>query len=270
MKIQRNSILKNSVPDGRQLKILLYIFCSLLFLFLISIALSPLNRTKEWKEMVSGDSLYLSAIDSTILFPAITPVLRELAYTESLLHSSDKDSIHLVVNLKDSLLHLYIKGVRIHSSRLNRFRIDKFLHQIDNLQYYRIFSKPLDVQTQVSTIIKEPIVVHHAPKDTTEAARNAWKPDTLIQNPAFLKLQLDYGIDLIMEMEETGSYRDEWTGFRFHANYKMKRLTEATGNFFGFRKMGYRAGILLELPANEIRSIYRALPVNASLTLYFI
>ncbi len=98
---------------------------------------------------------------------------------------SEKDSIQLIVNLRDSIIGLSIKGVIIHKTQINNYKVDPLLNKLPVLEYVKLFSEPLQVKSQYATIVKEPIVVRNAPKDTAEATLNAYEPDTLIQNPAF-------------------------------------------------------------------------------------
>jgi hypothetical protein len=115
--------------------------------------------------------------------------------------------------------------------------------------------------------VKEPVVVRQAPKDTLEAVQNAWKPDTLIQNTAFLLLKLDHDIDLIFEQEEIISLHDKWQRFIFFNNQRLRYIIDAISGFIRFKKQEYHPGIYIQLPADELRAIYRALPVNAQISL---
>ena len=91
--------------------------------------------------------------------------------------------------------------------------------------------------------MKEPVVVRHAPKDTLEAALNAWQPDTLIQNPAFAMLSLHHGINLIFEQEDNPTFKDKWKKFGFYNRLRIRSSIQAIYNFVRLKKQDYHPDI---------------------------
>ncbi len=238
----------------------LYLFIVLLFILLASIALAPMHKMHEFEGLVNTDSLYLEKYDPVFNQPEMRQLVKEKAYKEALLKLAESDSIQLVINLTDSTVNLSIKGVVIHRTKVASFDRDKLLNGMPLIQQAKLFSRPVTVQSQVATIVKEPVVVRQAPKDTLEAALNAWQPDTLIQNPAFLILSLEHGIHVIFEQAANPTLQDKWTRFAFYNRLIIRGSVQAVYRFFTFRKQDYHPAITIKMPVDDLRAIYRALP----------
>jgi hypothetical protein len=248
-------------------KIALYISLTLLFVFLINIAFAPLHKMREFENQVDSDSLFLEKWDSIYLHPEMRMLVQEKAFKEALLKLAQSDSIQLVVNLSDSTVNLSIKGVVIHRTKVRSFERDRIFGKMPLNQQVKLFSQPLRVQSQYATIVKEPVVVRNAPKDTLEAALNAWQPDTLIQNPAFLILSAEHGINFIFEQENNPTMQDSWKRFEFYNRLRIKHSIQILSNSVRFRKQDYHPTITIKMAADDLRAIYRALPYNALIVL---
>lgn len=245
----------------------LYFFLILLFTFLILRSLAPAGKKQRLNQLIEADSLFISGYNTSYNHPDFLEYVKDKAYREALLDLATKDSIQLAVNLADSSVCLHINGVRIHQTRIRSFKQDKFLASMQGMQVAGLFSKPLRIIREYATIVKMPVVERHAPKDTLEAAMNAWKPDTLIQKPAFLLLETEHGIDLIFEQEGEAGMRDDWMKFSFFSKICWRRSFESIGNFFTFSRQEYHPRITMQLPARDLRAIYRALPREAYVVL---
>lgn len=257
------------MKKNRSAKITASVSTLFVLVFLFSVGIAPLHKMNEIKEAVEADSVFIQQYDSLYSIAEIIPLTRKKAYTESLLKLSEKDSIHLIVNLHDSLVGLYINGVQIHKIPIRYFKNDKLLKNLSNHEYLNIFSSPVPIRSQESTIIKEPIVVRHAPKDTLEASLNAYKPDSVIQDPAFLSLQIDHGINLIFEQDQLSERKDKWARWKFRSGIWAGRARQNIIDFFNLKKIGYAPALVLEMPADELRAIYRALPTHAFVVIYY-
>ena len=241
----------------------LHLFLILLFIFLLSLSLAPVSKKNEFRHLIEKDSLFLSGYNNIYSQPDLIEFLKEKSYKEALLKLAAKDSIQLAVNLTDSSVCLYIKGIRIHRSKISSIEQDKFLGSMPGIQVAGLFSHPIPIVSHYATIIKMPVVERQAPKDTLEAATNAWKPDTLIQRPAFLLLETENGIDLILEQEEEAGMHDDLVKFGFRNIINLRRTIVSIRNFVGFRKQDYHPRIIIQLPAKDLRAVYRALPEKA-------
>lgn len=210
-----------------------------------------------------------SVKDTLIYAPEFDSLVREKALREALLKLSLNDSISLVVNLRDSTVNLSIKGVIIHTSKVKFTKVDPLLMKLPAKMYLDLFSNSLKILEEKATIVKEPIVVVQAPKDTIEASRNAYKPDTLIQNPAYLKMKLSYGISLRFDQEKATTWNDKWVRLIFSTDGWSGRIAQRLKNFATFQRQVYKPEIRVKLPVDDLRSIYRALPEEASVVICY-
>ena len=233
---------------------------SIILIFFISISLAPLHKMKAFESMVNTDSLLLDTYGSIQQSPEIGMLMKDRAFKESLLKLSENDSIQLVINLSDSTVNLSIRGVIIHQTKVNTFYCDRILKNMPAIQQLKLFSQALPVRDQFATIIKEPVVERHAPKDTIEAGLNTWQADTLIQNPAFLILSAEHGIQIILEQDKNPAFQDKWKKFIFNQRIRIRNSGRAMFDFARFKKQEYHPQIRIKLPADELRAIYRALP----------
>lgn len=238
-------------------------------IFVIGKGLSPAFKINELKETVLSDSVYMKTYDHINDLHELQSLNRKLAYNEALMKVSGNDSIILIVNLRDSIIALSIKGVIIHRTILKNFKTEPLITKLPNWVYNYLFSKPLSVTIENTTIVKEPIVVREAPKNAEEAALNAYEPDTLIQNPAFLRMKLNHNINLVFEQEENATKEDKRARSSFRKDFFYKKTGESIYAFFTFSKQQYDPIITMEIPANDIREIYRALPEKAKVVLSF-
>ena len=248
---------------------ILYYLLFIVFLCLMVIAISPMNTVKELEEIVENDSLFSIKYNPLYNHMELSEMVREKTYKEAMLKLAEKDSIQLVINITDSIVCLYINGVKIHQTRIKQFDLDILLKKMPNRLYVYLFSEPLDIKSYYATIVKEPVVIRQAPKDTIEAVLNAWQPDTLVQNPAFLHLASEHKINLLIEQDKNLTFHDNWTRFSFYGKLKVRRTLEILKNFINFRNQDYCPTIKIRMPVDDLRTIYRALPHNASVVLYF-
>lgn len=249
-------------------KLVFSIFLLLLFIVLISIAIAPRHKLYVYEKLAENDSALSIRQGTAGNLDAFSEKLMERSFKESLLELGEKDSIQMAVNLTDSTVCLYINGVKIHQTPITYFDEDKLLKKLSNSAYIKIFSKPLEINQTYATIVKEPIVIRQAPKDTAEANLNAWKPDTLVQNPAYILFDLDLGIRLIFEQEITSSFGERWSKFGFYRKLWTANLREIFYHLLHFTQPDYKAAITIKMPADDLRAIYRALPQRAYVVIY--
>ena len=247
--------------------LMIYISFLLLFIFLIYVSLSPVCWKNEIKAFTEGDSAYVSNFNKDLNHAGLQEKVHTQAYYSSLLKLSESDSIQLAINLHDSTISLFLKGVQIHESGISGIRRHRMLDGLSALEYMKLFSQPLREQGQHATIVKEPVVVRHAPKDTAEAALTAWEPDTLIQRPAFLAISLEHQIDLIFMQDKTESFKGRIVRGVFFSKLFLRREAGYLAHFITFRKPDYHPRIRIVLPADDLRAIYRAIPENGRVAL---
>ncbi|MCU4164374.1 hypothetical protein [Carboxylicivirga caseinilyticus] len=246
----------------KTLKFIFLFSAVILLIWLISIAVAPYHKLNEIQKITNQDSSLNDKFDNIYYHNELESLIKDKIYKESLLKLSENDSIHLAINLVDSTVNLSIKGIFIHQAKIANLKTDKFWNSLSIKEELKLFSRPLMVQSIYTTIVKEPVVVREAPKDTLEASLNAWKPDTLIQNPAYIMLQTEYNFRIIIEQFENEPSFFNRVKLKFRNHLRFENLKESASNFLTFRRQEYIPTIIIELPTEDIRSIYRAIPTN--------
>jgi len=242
--------------------IVLLIPAIVLLVYFIQVAVAPMNKIKELHNYVYADTTFIQGFDSIYYQPEMSDLLIEKAYKEALLTLSTSDSIQLVVNLSDSTVGLSIKGVMIHQTKVKTIEVDKLFQRLRLPERIKLFSQPLNVEGQSATIVKEPVVVREAPKDTLEAAQNAWEPDTLIQNPAFASFIIEHNIQLILEQDNNIDPINKKAKSSFYYQMRKEKAILSVKNFIDRKPQVYQPVIIIEMPVDVVRAIYRALPEN--------
>ncbi len=262
MSSNRQPLYKKRTMRSILIKTVILILLGITAVLVVYLGTAPLNTLRYYNESVISDSLFVERYDTLYDYQPVAPLVKEKIFKESLLKLSETDSIQLVVNLPDSAVSLYIKGVKIHQSKISFYQKDRLFGKLSVMEQVYMFSHPIQVVSQYSTIIKEPVFMREAPKDTIEAALNAWLPDTVIQDPAFLIMSAENKIDLIFEQENNLTRMEKTAGTRFNNRIKSRSFAHYLKTFITLKKADYRPRIYIKIPAEELRSIYRALPVN--------
>lgn len=256
----------------RKTKITLIIIASLLLVGIIALqgifVMMPVRKIHQVQNLVHSDSSYMKKYSSYIDYPELFPEIKKIAFADAQIETAKSDSIWLLINLADKSASLRVKGVEMHKSDIVKMKVDPFFYGLDPVTYRKLFSEALIVRSDSSTVIKNPIVVKKAPKDTIEAMAQLKVPDSLTYGPAFITFNLDYGIKLVMKQTEKVDSADVEYGNIFEKNYRREKIINNLKRLYK-KDVEYVPEIILELPKKEIHSIYRAIPVNAEIVLTF-
>jgi len=184
------------------------------------------------------------------------------AYLRSTLKLSRKDSIALFIDLNDSLAFLSLKGVYLYQSKISKIKINKGLRKMPYFLRDSLYSGPLQVVEEISSIEKFPIVVKKAPKDTSEANQTGAAPTLPIQNDVFVLFSFSNNmvIEIDQEEEELAGTRRAYRQYKRH--YRRWFMSESISSLFDSDRSGYIYHITIKLPREDARSIYRALPLK--------
>ncbi len=264
MEMKYSKEMKTKLP-----KIILSIIGIITISYLITVSLAPANKNKQYVESVYSDTVLIKNFDTAYCHSEIIEMAREMWYKESLLELSKHDSIHMVIDLIDSTVSLSISGVFIHKTKIEKFEKDKLLNNFSLIQEFKFLLHPLLITSQYATIVKEPIVERDAPKDTLEASLNAWKPDTLVQNPAFASFMLENDIRIIFEQDTITNSVDEYAKQQFSKYIYGTQFKKTISNFVKFKKQEYIPTIVIYMPVDDLRAVYRALPYRSYVVLRY-
>lgn len=251
-------------------KILTILICTgaiLAIILAVLISKTPLKKLSHIASNMASDSLFITNYPPIYDAAALAEDMHLKALSLALLDQSKSDSIQMLLNIRDSSIHLIIKGVTIHSSKIKISTIDPILYKLTNREYLWLFGNSRDMTQMRTSIIKEPMVVREAPKDTLEAALNAYKPDTLIQNPAMLRFIITEDIVIRMIQEEPLTKWEQKVIDEFENTIFQPSLWKKYKSLFSNQDKNLDSEISLTLPRADLRAIYRALPNNARIVI---
>jgi hypothetical protein len=208
---------------------------------------------------ISKDTLKKSSI---MLANSVISAEHHEAVLKSKLQFSKADSIALLIDLNDSLAILTFKGADLLRSKISKITFNKGIEKLPIYLLDSLFSGPFKVVDEYSTIEKFPIVVKKAPKDTLEANMANAAPELPKQTDVFWFCSFDNRlmVEIRQQEEELIGGEKEYKSYRkAKSQWLRKKSTEV---FFNSHESGYTYQISIEIPREQARSIYRALPVK--------
>lgn len=184
------------------------------------------------------------------------------AFLKSKVLLSNTDSISLLIDLSDSIAMLTFKGVSLFESNITSISFNNGLRKLPLFLLDSLYSGPFQVEEEISSIEKFPIVFKKAPKDTLEA--------NVINSAPVLPKQSDvfylFAFENSMVVEITQQEKDlvgSRSSFRSYRKEKSKWLRETNINaLINKEQKGYTYFLSIEIPREDARSIYRALPIK--------
>lgn len=262
--------MKTEIVDKRSgIKITLIVFSIIvvvfLFYFAIMSMLSPGRKLLEIQKEFSS----ITVLDSTLNKKIFTDstylkLLKEKVFLQSRTVMAATDSIYLTLNLADSSANLEISGVVVHHAKISEFETSSiFLHGDENI-VLNILATPFTIASSYSAIVKEPILMQMAPKDTSEYEPDII-PDTAFVEPVNYVLEMTNGTRIfIYQMEE-----DERSNqFRFDLNLRLRDTWESFKSVALFKVPDYHPYIKMRLPRADAKIIYRAIPKHGQIGIY--
>ncbi|MGW8124039.1 hypothetical protein ACV07N_15375 [Roseivirga echinicomitans] len=250
------------------LNIVLAMLMAVIIIGLAKYAMAPVNMLEKWKQsqvMLSNDEVMAEVYDE----PRLDSLQRLIAYRNALLSLSKKDSIHLIINVPDSTLGLFMNGVVIYSLKFTKIKMDPMLRKLPQGMYMHTFSKALAITSSEASIVKEPIIEKIAPKNPEELMASVTTPDTLVHQPVFIKLIADNGIHFLITQDQDLTSVDKKANRSFWSARRMERAKTFLQAMVKFEPFEYQPSIILEANDKALTAIYRALPEQAKVVVYY-
>jgi len=206
--------------------------------------------------------------DNLLISPDFFNQKKEIDFLESKYLLAKNDSVGLIINLDDSTLSLQLKGIMLHSAKIYEFTTGSFFSALNPSVYLNIFSKPWTIVNHYGTVVKEPITVKNAPKDTIEA-QNAVStmPDTTIQHLSNVVLLAENGIQ-IMLIQQNDTTPNQKTNWAFVFNERWKLFETNFSRLVHLSLPEYIPTIKIIASENDIKTIYRSLPEHPQVVIY--
>jgi hypothetical protein len=190
------------------------------------------------------------------------------AYWQARSNLAKNRTIQLSIDLRDSVVALDINGVTVHQSKIHRCNISRVLTQIR--PHGRLLPWLKDgfvLQKELATLPKAPIRIKEAPKDTIEA-NAASNNEIVIENrDVHFTWHFDRQLTVLVEQVQPPSFKG-WLRkmkYTFQRNFGM--ASETVRTLAQLKIPRHRLVIELELPGDDAKAIYRALPEKAGLAL---
>lgn len=254
---------KGSTAGLLFLKIIPAILLGWILLYTLAMAVSVSKEVRTWKS-VTGEKR-----DSLRFSPEEQELVHQKTFLEARIALAGTDSIGITIDLGDSLVRLENKGVILREIEFSETEISRFFSSMEPAPYAAIFSKPFRITEIEGSIVKEPIQVKKAPRDTTEAALQTSTLDTSRVEFVEWHLQLDssFVVSFIQNDGKSGNFN--WPTMKYRFRRHFQTLLETNRALFRFRLPVYRPEITVFIPGNEAKSFYRALPKNGMVAIKF-
>ncbi len=186
-------------------------------------------------------------------------LLKDRAYYSAQFEASKSDSICLIVNIPDSTVALYLKGVMVHSAKLEHFKISPLFKAINPAISNYAKSLPFKGMGQISTIRKMPLMVKIAPRDTSEYTPDV-VPDTTDLEPVNFIIELKPNVQLYFYESNSSQSSDGFSHFKFDLKERIRTLKQDFKRISKFNYPVYKPYIRIRINKRDAKIIYRALP----------
>lgn len=243
------------------------IFSAIVYITVMSL-ISTSRKISEINESYSYKQVEKTSIDEKFFTDStFVEMQKEKAFTMSRVAMAESDSIGMTLNLKDSLAMLEIKGVVVHKVKISSMRICKAFNKANSYAVSSMLSSPLKIVKDTATIKKVPLTVRVAPKDTSEYV--PYIPDTSVSEPVNYILEMNNGIRIFVYQEEKGKSSDVYSQFLFDVADRKKNTLHAFEKMMRFEVPEYRLYIKIRMPKSDAKIIYRAIPRNGLITVFW-
>ncbi len=256
---------------NRERKIWLIIAGLVLALFVVYylvMSVSAVNRTVNdfdnayfaSLEQKEGDTINLCAI------PGYIDMIRDKAFLSSQVKMAESDSIGLLINVRDSVIQLLIKGLPVRTVAIDDYDVSPFFHRANQEAIYSMLSTPLNITGMQATFQKDPVSVKIAPKDTSEVVVSE-KPDTTDFEAVFFTLNTDRNIRFFFEQQEDTVGTDRRARFIFDLKDRTRMASATVKSVVRLKTPPYVPYIKIWVPKAEAKIIYRAIPREGMIVL---
>jgi hypothetical protein len=250
------------LKSNRHTKVIFYssVFIPFIITFVMFVLL-PLMNPIKLSEKEFGRPLYLA--------PQLSDLKMDEMYLQSQLKLTKFDSINLGIDLVDSTAILQIRGVRIRECKVHSFQINSAINQLKRSgTIHSWLSTPFISQSDWSTIPKAPIKVKRAPKDTTEANKQADTAKVTLERPdVFVTIEYNKGLVLEIGQKQWPTFIGGIKKSFYRLRLKIEEIRDTVSAILRRQLPDHSIRIKIELSQNDVKAIYRALPRKSGLAL---
>lgn len=242
-----------------------YIIAATAFLvfliFYLASSVSSVNHAvrafdESWQE--SADRNQNDTTDVCAI-PGYLELVREKAFLGAQVKMAASDSIGMLINVRDSVIQLLIKGLPVRTIRIEEHDLSPFFRRVNQEALSDMLSSPITITSMDATFRKDPVTIKIAPKDTSEVKVDA-KPDTTDFEAVFFTLNTDRNIRIYFEQQENKRVADRLARFFFDLKDKIMYAGRSLKAIAVMDKPPYVPYIKIWIPKAEAKIVYRAIP----------
>jgi hypothetical protein len=190
------------------------------------------------------------------------------AYWTARVELAKQPKFALAVDLVDSIASLDVRGVSVRTCRILDIKTSRALpFMFQRREFRERMAKPIQIKSETATILKEPIRVTFAPKDSIEAEKAAATPVEPDTGDVFFELRFDDGLVLAVKQSEPPASK----GFRQDVKDRMRAGVEqakvAARSLFRKEFPQHELRIEVTLSHEDAKALYRALGPHAKVAL---
>jgi hypothetical protein len=252
-------------------RVTLIVFLSIILLFVVYYTvmcmMSPAKKLAVLRTEYAAKSNEKSNIDKQILKDSgYLKLMKEKAFLQSRIAMAESDSGYITINMADSSANLEICGVVVHKAKMSSLKISKILSETNENAILSLLSKPFTISGSTATIMKEPVIVQMAPKDTSEYKPDVMPDTTLTQATNYI-LETNQGVKIYVYQEEKDKMNERITQLKFDLDDKLKDTWSSLKSVAAFKVPEYNLFIKIRLPRADAKIFYRAIPKNGQIAL---
>ncbi len=192
----------------------------------------------------------------------------EEAYWQARLKLAKTDAMQLSIDLRDSVVSLDFRGVSIQSTKIHRFRVSRAIKRLQATgRLHPWLVNGFTLQKELATLPKAPIRIKEAPKDTIEANETSGEELEIENSDVHFTWHFDRQLTVLVEQAQTPTFVGRFSKIWYNLRRGSDSAGETLFNLLQLKLPRHRLWIELELPRDDAKAIYRALPENAALAL---
>jgi hypothetical protein len=247
------------------LLILIVMIASFTIYYTIMSMISPSKKLAEIEKDIGNKPAESGSINDRVFSDSSwLKLLTARSYLLSRLAMAVTDSNYLTINLSDSTANVEINGVVVHTSKISSAKVSKILNRGNPNIVQSLFSSPLRIINDHSTIQKEPVMIKIAPRDTSEYKPDIM-PDTSVTEPVNYILDLNNGMRICVYQEEVGKLSDRMNILIFDIADRFRCFLNSLKRVMLLKVPEYQPYIKIKIPGADAKIIYRAIPQHGQI-----
>jgi hypothetical protein len=130
-----------------------------------------------------------------------------------------------------------------------------------------MLAMPLTIENDFATIMKEPLMLKMAPKDTSEYKPDI-VPDTTNTEPVNYRFDMNNGTRLYVYQNTGENDGGSLNRLFFDLNDRFRNFSENLKSIITFKVPDYHPSIKIKMAKADAKIIYRALPKHGQVALF--